>query len=116
MITRQRSGASLVLWTLFLATFAVGCTEMLVVGVLDLLARGLDVSVPAAGTLVTSNALGIALGGPLLTALTLRLDRRTVLVAPVGRLIRSQRPVFTGLHCVLLPGVVNDSAARRGRL
>ena len=23
-------------------------------------------------------------------------------VAPVGRLIRSQGPVFTGLHCVLL--------------
>jgi hypothetical protein len=25
-------------------------------------------------------------------------------VAPVGRVIRSQRPVFAGLHCVLLPG------------
>jgi DHA1 family inner membrane transport protein len=45
---RTRSG--LVLAMLFLGTFAVGCGEMLVVGVLDLLARDLDVSVPAAGS------------------------------------------------------------------
>jgi hypothetical protein len=32
-------------------------------------------------------------------------------VAPVGRLIRSQRPVFTGLHCVLLRGVRAAMAA-----
>ncbi|WP_407935607.1 DUF4244 domain-containing protein [Jatrophihabitans cynanchi] len=37
-------------------------------------------------------------------------------VAPVGRLIRSQRPVFTGLHCALLRGVGPFRAAWLGRL
>ena len=74
---------TLALATLFLVSFTIGCTEMLVVGVLDLLADGLAVSVSAAGSLVTANAFGIALGGPVLTALTVRRDRRTVLLAAI---------------------------------
>lgn len=75
-----RARANLVLATLFVGTFAVGCAEMLVAGVLDLLATGLDVSVPAAGSLVTANALGLAVGGPVLTALTTKIDRRPILL------------------------------------
>ena len=60
--------------------FVMGCAEMLVVGMLDLIATDLEVSVPAAGALVTANALGLALGGPLLTFLTTRFDRRHVLI------------------------------------
>ena len=56
----------------------MGCAEMLVVGMIDLIAADLDVSVPAAGALVTANALGLAIGGPLLTFLTTRFDRRHV--------------------------------------
>lgn len=37
----------------------MGCAEMLVVGLLDLIADDLTVSVPAAGALVTANALGV---------------------------------------------------------
>jgi MFS transporter, DHA1 family, inner membrane transport protein len=65
--------------TLFLGMFVMGSTELLVVGVLDLIAADLRVSVPAAGSLVTAYALGLALGGPVLTASTMKLDRRTVL-------------------------------------
>jgi predicted MFS family arabinose efflux permease len=79
--------ANLVLATLFAGAFAVGCAEMLVVGVLDLLSDGLHVSVPAAGALVTANALGLAVGGPALTALTLRLDRRRVLVGSLAAFV-----------------------------
>jgi DHA1 family inner membrane transport protein len=70
-----------VLAVLFAGAFVMGCAEMLVVGMLDLIATDLAVSVPTAGTLVTANALGLALGGPLLTFLTTRFDRRHVLVA-----------------------------------
>lgn len=70
----------LVLGVLFAGAFVMGCAEMLVVGLVDLVAADLDVSVPAAGALVTANALGLAVGGPLLTAATARVDRRRVLL------------------------------------
>ncbi|MCD2443081.1 MFS transporter [Agromyces sp. SYSU K20354] len=71
----------LVLAVLFAGAFVMGCAEMLVVGLIDLIAVDLSVSVPAAGALVTANALGLAIGGPLLTFLTTRFDRRQVLLA-----------------------------------
>jgi len=74
------SRANLALATLFLGMFVMGSTELLVVGVLNLIAADLRVSIPAAGSLVTTYALGLAIGGPILTALTTKLDRRTILV------------------------------------
>ena len=66
-----------VLIELFAGAFVMGCAEMLVVGMLDLITVDLAVSVPAAGALVTANALGLAIGGPLLTFLTTRLRSPT---------------------------------------
>jgi DHA1 family inner membrane transport protein len=83
MGTRQASlnpgRANLALATLFLGMFVIGSTELLVVGVLDLIAADLEISIPKAGSLVTTYALGLAIGGPVLTAATIRLDKRTVL-------------------------------------
>jgi MFS transporter, DHA1 family, inner membrane transport protein len=64
---------------LFLGAFVMGSSELLIVGVLNLVAGDLSVSVSAAGTLVTGYALGLAIGGPILTALTIKLNRRTIL-------------------------------------
>ncbi|MBM2618658.1 MFS transporter [Actinoplanes sp. LDG1-06] len=75
---------NLVLATLFVGMIAMGSTELLAVGVLDLMAGDLRVTIQAAGTLVTAYALGIALGGPLLTALTIRLDRRPLLIGSLA--------------------------------
>ena len=88
----------LVLAVLFTGAFVMGCAEMLVVGMIDLIATDLAVSVPAAGALVTANALGLAIGGPLLTFATIRLDRRVVLL---GSLV-----VFTLAN--LVPALVAD--------
>jgi DHA1 family inner membrane transport protein len=60
--------------------FALGSAELLVVGVLNVIADDLEVSVSAAGSLVTAYALGLAIGGPALTALTIKLDKRTILI------------------------------------
>ena len=49
------------------------------VGVLDLIAKDMAVSISTAGTLVTAYALGISIGGPLLTALSMRFGRRALL-------------------------------------
>lgn len=73
-----------VLGTLLLGTFMAGCAEQLVVGLLPLISAGLSVSIPAAGALVSANALGLAIGGPLLTAATIRLDRRRILIGSIG--------------------------------
>jgi DHA1 family inner membrane transport protein len=54
-----------------------------VVGVLDLIATDLGVSVSAAGALVTAFALGIAIGGPLLTMLTIKVNKRIILIGAI---------------------------------
>ncbi|MDQ2705754.1 MAG: MFS transporter [Pseudomonadota bacterium] len=65
---------------LFVAAFAFGTTEFVIAGVLPQVAAGLGVSVPNAGYLVSGYALGIAIGGPLLTIATAGLSRRTLLI------------------------------------
>lgn len=65
---------------LFLAAFAYGTTEFVIAGVLPEVAAGLDVSIPTAGYLISGYAIGIAVGGPLLTLATARLSRKTLLL------------------------------------
>ena len=60
------SRSTLTLGVLFLGAFVMGCAEMIVVGLIDRIASGLDVSTSEAGALVTANAIGMAVGGPLL--------------------------------------------------
>lgn len=74
-----RSRGSLVLLILFLGTFTMGSAELLVVGVLNLIATDTGVTISTTGTLVTAYALGQAIGGPILTAVTVRFPRRLVL-------------------------------------
>ncbi len=83
---------------LFVAAFAFGTTEFVIAGILPDVARGLGVSVPSAGYLVTGYALGIAIGGPLVTVATTNVSRRTLLV--------SLALVFTAgqVACALAPG------------
>ena len=101
--------AARVLAMLFVGAFVMGTSELLVVGVLHLVADDLSVSVSTAGTLVTGYALGLAIGGPILTALTIRLNKRTVLC---GTLVLS-------IACNLIVAVSSSYdltlAARAGR-
>ena len=78
----RRSGVVLV--SLLLGTFVTGSAELLTVGRLPLISSGLGVSVAAAGALFSAYAVGLAIGGPLLTAATIRLDRRPVLVGSMA--------------------------------
>jgi MFS transporter, DHA1 family, inner membrane transport protein len=65
--------------TLALVTFVIGTAELMVVGILDLIAADRNVSIGTAGHLVTAYALGIAFGAPIITALTARFGQRAVL-------------------------------------
>ncbi|HYD58858.1 MAG TPA: MFS transporter [Noviherbaspirillum sp.] len=70
----------LALWALTLSAFAIGTTEFVIVGLIPTIAGSLGVSVPSAGLLVSLYALGVAIGAPVLTALTGRVPRKPLLL------------------------------------
>jgi predicted MFS family arabinose efflux permease len=70
----------LALWALTLSAFAIGTTEFVIVGLIPTIAASLKVSLPSAGLLVSLYALGVAIGAPVLTALTGRVPRKLLLL------------------------------------
>lgn len=68
------------IYALALAAFAVGSAEFVISGILPPLAADLAVSIPIAGLLVSAYAIGVAIGGPVLTVFTSRFPQRTVLI------------------------------------
>lgn len=69
------------LFALTLSAFAIGTTEFVIVGLVPTIAHDLGVSLPSAGLLVSLYALGVAVGAPVLTAMTGRWNRKVVLLA-----------------------------------
>ena len=68
------------LFALFLATFAIGTTEFAVVGLLPDIAANLGVGVSQAGLLVSGYAIGVAIGGPAIVAITSSQPRKQTLL------------------------------------
>ncbi|MDM0035527.1 MFS transporter [Variovorax sp. J22P271] len=60
--------------------FGIGTTEFVIMGLLLQVSADLQVSISAAGLLISGYALGVAVGAPLLTIATRRLPRKTVLL------------------------------------
>lgn len=73
--------ANLALLMLALSAFAIGTTEFISVGLLPLIADDLHISVATSGLTVTLYALGVTFGAPVLTSLTARVPRKTLLMA-----------------------------------
>ncbi|GAA2775023.1 MFS transporter [Saccharopolyspora taberi] len=69
---------------LALATFAVGTDGFVIAGLLPAIATDLDVTIPAAGQLVSAFALTLAIAAPVLGAATSTLDRRAALLLALG--------------------------------
>ncbi|MGL6122392.1 MAG: MFS transporter [Shewanella sp.] len=92
----------LALLALTLSAFAIGTTEFVIVGLLPTMAQDLHVSLPSAGLLVSLYALGVAIGAPVLTALTGNWNRKTVLLSVMslfvaGNLLAWQAPSYETL-------------------
>ncbi len=68
------------LLALAMGGFAIGTTEFVSMGLLPQLARGVDVSIPAAGHAISAYALGVVVGAPTIAFLAARLPRRSLLV------------------------------------
>ncbi|WP_366935583.1 MFS transporter [Chitinophaga sp.] len=75
------------LWALTISAFAIGTTEFVAVGILPTIAESLRVPVSTSGLLVSMYALGVAIGGPFLTALTTKIPRKPLLVSLMGLFI-----------------------------
>ncbi len=92
----------LALLALTISAFAIGTTEFVIVGLIPTIAADLGVSLPSAGLLVSLYALGVAIGAPLLTALTAKLPRKTLLISlmalfTVGNLLAWLSPGYETL-------------------
>ncbi|WP_313031301.1 MFS transporter [Massilia alkalitolerans] len=92
----------LALWALTLSAFAIGTTEFVIVGLIPTIAASLQVSVPSAGLLVSLYALGVAVGAPVLTALTGRMPRKQLLLGlmllfTIGNLVAWMAPGYAAL-------------------
>jgi predicted MFS family arabinose efflux permease len=72
---------TLALLALTVGAFAIGTTEFVIVGLMPTIANDLSVTLPSAGLLVSFYALGVAIGAPLLTAITGNVGRKTLLVS-----------------------------------
>lgn len=74
----KRSLFSLI--SLAISAFAIGTTEFISVGLLPLIMNDFHVSYSLAGLTVTLYALGVTVGAPVLTALTVRIPKKVLLI------------------------------------
>ncbi|MCK8785722.1 MFS transporter [Roseomonas sp. NAR14] len=97
---------SLPILALAVASFGIGTTEFVIMGLLPELATDLHVGIPSAGLLVSGYALSVAVGAPLLAVATGRLPRKAALLLLIGIFI------VGNLFCALAPGYWTLMAAR----
>ena len=90
------------LFALTISAFAIGTTEFVIVGLIPTIANDLNVSLPSAGLLVSLYALGVAIGAPVLTALTGKWNRKYLLLAlmalfTIGNIVAYFSPNYESL-------------------
>lgn len=88
------------LLALAISAFGIGTTEFVPVGLLSTMADDLSISITLAGLLISGYAVGVAVGAPVLTALTNKMSRKSLLLALMvvfilGNLVASVSTSFT---------------------
>lgn len=91
---------------LAIASFCIGTTEFVIMGLLPEVAADLGVSIPSAGLLVTGYALGVVFGAPVIALATAHLPRKPVLVGLASLF------VIGNLFCAIAPNYWLLMAAR----
>ncbi|HWW42493.1 MFS transporter [Pedobacter sp.] len=100
------------LWALTISAFGIGTTEFVIVGLLPTVANDLKITLPSAGLLVSLYAIGVAIGAPILTALTSGIPRKRLLIAlmvlfTIGNALASIAP---GFYTLVLARIVTGFA------
>ncbi|WP_279602685.1 MFS transporter [Methylobacterium sp. E-005] len=91
---------------LAVASFGIGTTEFVIMGLLPEVARSFGVTIPQAGYLVSGYAMGVVVGAPIVAIATARLPRKTALLALMGVFL------LGNLGCALAPSYTLLMAAR----
>ena len=102
----KQSTNSAALLALAMASFGIGTTEFVIMGLLPDVAHDLGVTIPQAGLLVSGYALGVVFGAPILAVATARLDRRRALLLLIGIFI------LGNCLCAIAPSYVLLMGAR----
>ncbi|MBL3658965.1 MFS transporter [Fulvivirga sediminis] len=90
------------IWALTASVFAIGTTEVVMIGLLPTIAKEFSISIASTGWLVTSYAIGVALGGPIVTAFTNNVSRKKLLLAIVSLFVVSNSLAFVSSSFTLL--------------
>ncbi|MBG0739336.1 MFS transporter [Paeniglutamicibacter antarcticus] len=93
---------TLAIFSLAVGGFGIGTTEFAMMGLLPNVANGVHVSIPDAGHLISSYALGVVVGAPVLAAVGARLPRKKLVLGlmvlfTVGNLSSFFAPDFGSL-------------------
>lgn len=104
-----------VLFALAIGAFGIGTTEFTPMGLLPVIADGVQVSIPTAGMLVTAYAVGVMVGAPVMTLLFSRFGKRAALMAlmaifTVGNLLSAMAPDYYTLLASRLVTSLNHGA------
>lgn len=106
MTMTEKTNSRAPLFALALASFGIGTTEFVIMGLLPDVARDLSVTIPQAGLLVTGYALSVAFGSPFLAIATASMNRRKALLLLMAVFI------IGNLLCALSPSYGLLMAAR----
>jgi DHA1 family inner membrane transport protein len=101
-------------YVLALGIFAMVTSEFVVAGLMPQIASGLDVSIPQVGYLITAFAVAMAVGGPLLTMLVVRLRPKTALMLLFALFLAGNVVAATasGYPVMLLARLVTGAASQ----
>jgi len=103
------------LLALAVGAFGIGTTEFAPMGLLPVIAQGVNVSIPSAGLLISAYALGVMIGAPIMTLLLSRLRQKHALLAllsifVVGNLLSAMAPGYWTLLASRLVTSLNHGA------
>lgn len=104
-----------VLLALAVGAFGIGVTEFSPMGLLPVIAEGVDVSIPRAGLLVSAYAIGVMVGAPVMTLAFGRFGKRSALmllmaIFTIGNLLSAMAPGYWTLLAARVVTSLNHGA------
>ncbi len=113
--TAMPAHARWALLALTVGAFGIGTTEFSPMGLLPVIAEGVDVSIPRAGLLISAYAIGVMIGAPIMTLAFTRFGKRTALmllmaIFTIGNLMSAMAPGYFTLLAARLVTSLNHGA------
>jgi DHA1 family inner membrane transport protein len=112
---KSESKSTWPLLALAVGAFGIGTTEFAPMGLLPVIASGVNVSIPSAGLLISAYAIGVMIGAPVMTLAFGRFGKRTALmllmgIFTLGNVLSALAPGYTTLLLARLVTSLNHGA------